>query len=111
MHSSDLAGVAGDSARGQSSQGTWEARVGGRQAAKRRWESITIGVPSAGVGQAHSSEEASNDRGAKGPECKHASIRGGEIRLDANPTTEDRLARGLPESVSSLRLKLNRKVR
>jgi RNA-directed DNA polymerase len=29
--------------------------------------------------------------------------------LDANPTTEDRLARGLPESVSSLRLKLNRK--
>lgn len=29
--------------------------------------------------------------------------------MDANPTTEDRLARGLPESVSSLRLKLNRK--
>jgi RNA-directed DNA polymerase len=29
--------------------------------------------------------------------------------LDANPTTEERLARGLPESVSLLRLKLNRK--
>jgi RNA-directed DNA polymerase len=66
-------------------------------------------VPDAGVGQARSSEEAANPRGAKGPECKHASIRGEEIRLDANPTTEDRLARGLPESVSSLRLKLNRK--
>ena len=66
-------------------------------------------VPDAGVGQAHSSAEAANARGAKGPECKHASIRGGETRLDENPTTEDRLARGLPESVSLLRLKLNRK--
>jgi RNA-directed DNA polymerase len=66
-------------------------------------------VPDAGVGQARSSEEAANPRGAKGPECKHASIRGEETRLDANPTTEDRLARGLPETVSTLRLKLNRK--
>jgi RNA-directed DNA polymerase len=32
-----------------------------------------------------------------------------ETRLDNHPTTEDRLARGLPESVSALRLKLNRK--
>jgi RNA-directed DNA polymerase len=66
-------------------------------------------VPDAGVGQARSSEETANPRGAKGPECKHASIRGEETRLDVNPTTEDRLARGLPESVSLLRLKLNRK--
>ena len=101
--------MTGDSARGQISRGTWETRAGGRRAAKRVWESITTRVPAAGVGQTYSSEEASNDRGAKGSECKHASIRGREIRLDSNPTTEERLARGLPENVSLLRLKLNHK--
>ena len=74
-------------------------------------EDITAGRPGAGVGQAHSSAEAGNDRGAKGPECERASVRGGETRLDAeHPTTENRrLGNGLCESVSSLRLKLNRK--
>src|SRR6266576_6670732 len=41
-----------------------------------------------GVGEAHSSEEASNDRGAKGPCWKHADVRGGKTRLDQRPTTE-----------------------
>jgi len=42
-----------------------------------------------GVGQAHSSKEAGNDRGAKGPEQGRAYGREGENRLDKSPTTEE----------------------
>ena len=67
-----LSGVVGDSARGQISQGTWETRSGGGQAIDCQREEITAGGLGPGVGQARSSAEASNDRGAKGPECKRA---------------------------------------
>jgi RNA-directed DNA polymerase len=66
-----------------------------------------------GVGQAHSSKEASNDRGAKGPERRHAYGREGESRLDENPTTEelklsDKKAKG---KLSLLRHKLSEKAK
>lgn len=69
-------GVKGDSARVEISRGTWETRgrAGGiefpepRGTSNEGWESITAGSATEGVGQAHSSEEASNDRGAKGPD-------------------------------------------
>jgi len=63
-----------------------------------------------------------NARGAKGPYCKHDSVRGGENRLDENPTTETRAAAGkampetvkepgVPEKVSQLRQKLSQKAK
>jgi len=63
-----------------------------------------------------------NARGAKGPYGKHDSVRGGEIRLDENPTTETRAAAskampetvkgpGLSEKVSQLRQKLGQKAK
>ena len=60
-------GVIGDSARGKISRGTWETQ--------RRGEFVANGVmginnrhsASLGVGGVHSSEEAANHRGAKGP--------------------------------------------
>ena len=66
-----------------------------------------------GVGQAHSSEEAGNDRGAKGPEQRYAYGREGESRLDENPTTEElRLSRGkAKEKLSLLRHKLSEKAK
>ena len=42
-----------------------------------RGERITLGRLRWGVGPAHSSREAGNDRGAKGPERKHAESEGG----------------------------------
>lgn len=60
-----------------------------------------------GVGGAHSSEEASNDRGAKGPCWKHVSVRGEEFRL-GRPTTGEA---GMPPTLSSLRRKLGRKAK
>jgi hypothetical protein len=63
-----LPGVRGDSAQGQISQGTWEARQWG-SAAKRcngRREQITAGGLLPGVGEAHSSEEARYCGGSEG---------------------------------------------
>ena len=65
-----LAGVKEDSARGQIGRGTWETRPGGGRATNDVREDITVWRPGSGVGQAHSSEEASNARGAKGPDCE-----------------------------------------
>ena len=71
-----------------------------------------------GVGQAHSNEEASNDRGMKGPEQKHAEVRGGENRLTEKQfTTENQVDTGtlevrvLPEKLSRLRQRLNQKAK
>ena len=73
-----LSGVVGDGARGQISRGTWETRRGGlRERADVRGECITLGRLCLGVGPAHSSGEAGNYRGAKGPERKHAESEGG----------------------------------
>src|SRR5881397_1671524 len=55
------------------SRGTWETR-----------ELVFF----CGSRTAHSSEEAGNDRGSEGAECKRATVRGGKSRLDENPTTE-----------------------
>src|ERR1700730_11261344 len=63
-----------------------------------------------------------NACGGKGPYCKHDSVRGGENRLDENPTTETRAAAGkarpetvkepgVPEKVSQLRQKLGQKAK
>jgi hypothetical protein len=67
-----LSGVVGGGARGQISQGTWETRLSGGRATNGVREDITASGLGSGVGQAHSSEEAGNERGAKGPECKSA---------------------------------------
>jgi RNA-directed DNA polymerase len=69
-------------------------------------------MASPGVGGVHSSEEAANPRGAKGPYWKHACVREEESRLE-NPTT-DEAARGkktLPPTLSSLRRKLGQKAK
>jgi hypothetical protein len=56
------------SAQGKIGRGTWEARVWGAEDAHELLrESITEGGPQPGIGEVHSSEEAGNDRGAKGP--------------------------------------------
>ena len=58
------------SAQGKIGRGTWEARLWGVAEVKRhgcRREYITEGGPQPGIGEVHSSEEASNDREAKGP--------------------------------------------
>lgn len=60
-----------------------------------------------GVGGAHSSDEASNDRGAKEPYWKHVNVRGEENRL-VKPTTGDA---GIPPKLSSLRQKLGHKAK
>ena len=73
------------------SQGTWETRK----------------VVCCGSRTAHSSEEASNDRGAKGPYRKHVEVRGKENRLEKPPITEDRATGKL----SLLRQKLNQKAK
>src|SRR3984893_6917174 len=63
-----------------------------------------------------------NACGGKGPYCKRECVRGGEIRLDENPTTETRAAAGkampetvkepgMPEKVSQLRQKLGQKAK
>jgi hypothetical protein len=69
-----------------------------------------------GVGEAHSSGEAGNDRGAKGSRSRQASVRGTESRLGESPTTEPfweerEKFRNLPEKVSELRRKLGCKAR
>ena len=62
----------------------------GRPAGQQRLEGINNLEPIlAGVGQDHSSKEAGNDRGAKGPERRNAYGREGENRLDKSPTTEE----------------------
>src|SRR5208337_123229 len=63
-------GVVEDGARGQIGRGTWETRRGG--VSQRPAEINNRRVVSSGVGPAHSSEEAGNDRGAKGPGRKPA---------------------------------------
>ena len=117
-----LSGVVGDGAWGQISRGTWETRRSGRRKrANARGECITLGRLRSGVGPAHSSEEAGNDRGAKGPEQRRCGVRGGESRLDENPTTgkpqaagrlpETGPERSLPEKLSQLRQKLGQKAK
>ena len=63
-----LSGVVGDSAQGKIRRGTWETRrYGTGDWTNRPREYITVEGCRPGVGEAHSSEEASNDRGAKEP--------------------------------------------
>lgn len=69
-----------------------------------------------GVGEAHSSGEAGNDRGAKGPHRQHASAGGTETRLGESPITEEfweerEEPRDLPDKVSELRRKLGHKAK
>lgn len=65
-----------------------------------------------GVGGVHSSEEAANPRGAKGPYWRHVSVRQEASRLE-HPNTEDvaKPKKGLPRSLTSLRQKLGQKAR
>lgn len=63
-------------------------------------------LSSEGVGRVHSSEETSNDRGAKGPCYKGCFNNRGESRLE---TTTDQ--RGIPEKLAQLRAKLNQKAK
>jgi hypothetical protein len=75
---------------GKDQQGTWETqRSGPVLGTNARGECITLGRHRLGVGPAHSSGEAGNDRGAKGPERKHAESEGGnsawtKVRLRKN---------------------------
>ena len=65
-----------------------------------------------GVGGVHSSEEAANSRGAKGPYWRHASVRGGEFRLPIATTgAAGNPDKGLSPELSSLRRKLGQKAK
>src|SRR5512145_3247367 len=78
--------------RGERGQRAWKDRLrnlGGPQGHKQPRGINNFGWSLLGVGQAHSSREAGNDRGAKGSEQRHAYGREGESRLDENPTTEE----------------------
>ena len=68
-HSSDLPGWLGTARRNRSVEEPGRpGRVGqGQPDPHEPREHITEGRPWPGVGEAHSSEEAGNDRGAKGP--------------------------------------------
>ena len=92
------------------------------EATNAPWEHITAGRPGGESERPILAEKRGNARGAKGPCWKHESVRGGEIRLDENPTTETRAAAlkampetvkepGLPENVSQLRQKLGQKAK
>jgi len=60
--------VVESSAQGKISRGTWDARLRGvAKPRQRQREYITASRPQGGVGEVRSSEEAGNDRGAKGP--------------------------------------------
>src|SRR5215470_14228562 len=115
-------GVVGDSARGKISRGAWEALSGGSESDQRAAEYITRLRPGRVSERPKVAEKRGNSRGAKGPYWKHESVRGGEIRLDENPTTETWAAAGkampetareprLPEKVSQLRRKLGQKAK
>jgi len=67
-------------------------------------------------------QKRGNARGAKGPYGRQESVRGGEIRWEENPTTDNRVVAGkampetvkepgLPEKVSQLRQKLSQKAK
>jgi hypothetical protein len=62
-------------------------------------EDITVGRPGRESERPIVVGKRGNARGAKGPYWKHVSVRGGEIRLDENPTTEIRAvaAKAMPE--------------
>src|SRR3954464_12146425 len=69
-----LFGVRGGSAQGQISRGTWETRAR-EPSCKMRQPPAGINNrerPLPGVGEACTSEEAANDRGAKGPHWRQA---------------------------------------
>ena len=90
-------GVVGDGARGQIGRGTWETR---RDGVSQRPAGINNRrVVSSGIGPAHSSEEAGNDRGAKGPERKHAESKGGNSAWTKVPLR--RTSRKVGEQFSS----------
>jgi RNA-directed DNA polymerase len=67
-------------------------------------------MAASGVGGVHSSEEAANPRGAKGPYWKQVCVREGESRLE-KPTTNKAACweNKLPLTLSSLRRKLGQK--
>jgi len=92
------------------------------KATNERREDITGAWPSRESEGPIGAKKRGNARRAKGPRWKHVSVRGGESRLDENPTTETRAAAGtaqpetvkepgLPEKVSQLRQKLGRKAK
>lgn len=71
-------------------------------------ECITVACFRQGVGEVRSSEEAGNDRGAKGPHWEHAEVREKEGRLEETPTTETGVKLG---NLSLLRQKLGQKAK
>ena len=94
----------------------------GANATNAQRESITVARSGRESERPIVAKKRGNARGAKGPYCKHDSVRGGENRLDENPTTETRAAAGkampetvkepgLPENVSQLRQKLGQKAK
>jgi hypothetical protein len=94
----------------------------GARATNAPWEDITAAWPSRESERPVVARKRGNAGGAKGPYWKRAWVRGGETRLDENPTTETRVGAGraipetakepgLPEKVSQLRQKLGQKAK
>ena len=116
--------MVGDSAQGKISRGTWETRQGGegQRDPNGPREYITEGRPWPGVGEAHSSEEAGNARGAKGPYWKHCCCKRKGEPLGRNShygrtgqhieaLKKQASGDGLPEKLSLLRQKLSQKAK
>ena len=106
-------GDRGQRAGTESSRDLGDPAVGDGKLSRRSTGIHNRGSGRLGVGRAHSSEEAGNDRGAKGPDRKQADVRGKESRLGEIPTTEnlDRGASPGTEKLSLLRQKLSCKAK
>lgn len=99
----------GDPAEGRAGRESARSREAGRHGGG---EAITHRPLGPEVGGVRSSEEAGNDRGAKGPCQVRVLFQGREDRLGPNdPTTETRQSNDLPPKLSLLRTKLSQKAK
>ena len=103
-----LAGVIGDSARGQIGRGTWEIRRGWGGGLNARREDITAGRPRRKSERSIVASKRGNSRGAKGPRRRCVFVRREARRLKHFITEESagQLDAGLPMTRAALRRKL-----
>jgi len=105
-------GVIGDSARGEISRGTWEARRGESDGLNREREDMTASGPRRESERPIVATKRVTTVERRGLAARHVDVRGEASRLDY-PTTEHPAGpeRGAPATLSSLRRKLGQKAK